>query len=107
MKTLKRTWAEVSLDNLEHNYRAIKNHIPEGCRFLGVMKADAYGHGAVPLSHALCELGAEYLAVSNLEEAIQLRRGIRSASPPGSWSGCCWPPARNNARAARCAVRIL
>ena len=75
MKTLKRTWAEVSLDNLEHNYRAIKNHIPEGCRFLGVMKADAYGHGAVPLSHALCELGAEYLADSNLEEAIQLRRG--------------------------------
>lgn len=75
MKTLRRTWAEVSLDNLEHNYRAIKNHIPEGCRFLGVMKADAYGHGAVPLSHALCELGAEYLAVSNLEEAIQLRRG--------------------------------
>ena len=75
MKTLKRTWAEVSLDNLEHNYRAIQNHIPEGCRFLGVMKADAYGHGAVPLSHALCELGAEYLAVSNLEEAIQLRRG--------------------------------
>ena len=75
MKTLKRTWAEVSLDNLEHNYRAIKNHIPEGCRVLGVMKADAYGHGAVPLSHALCELGAEYLAVSNLEEAIQLRRG--------------------------------
>lgn len=75
MKTLKRTWAEVSLDNLEHNYRAIKNHIPESCRFLGVMKADAYGHGAVPLSHALCELGAEYLAVSNLEEAIQLRRG--------------------------------
>ena len=75
MKTLKRTWAEVSLDNLEHNYHAIKNHIPEGCRFLGVMKADAYGHGAVPLSHALCELGAEYLAVSNLEEAIQLRRG--------------------------------
>ena len=75
MKTLKSTWAEVSLDNLEHNYRAIKNHIPEGCRFLGVMKADAYGHGAVPLSHALCELGAEYLAVSNLEEAIQLRRG--------------------------------
>lgn len=75
MKTLKRTWAEVSLDNLEHNYRAIKNHIPEGCRFLGVMKADAYGHGAVPLSHSLCELGAEYLAVSNLEEAIQLRRG--------------------------------
>lgn len=75
MKTLKRTWAEVSLDNLEHNYHAIQNHIPAECRFLGVVKADAYGHGAVPIGHALCELGAAYLAVANLEEAVQLRRG--------------------------------
>ena len=75
MKTLMRTWAEVSLDHLEHNYRELRRHIPDGCRFLGVMKADAYGHGAVPLSHALSDLGAEYLAVSNLEEAVQIRRG--------------------------------
>ena len=75
MKLLKRTWANVDLDALAHNYHAIKAHIPGDCRFLGVMKADAYGHGAVPLSHALVELGAEYLAVSNLEEAVQLRRG--------------------------------
>lgn len=75
MKLLKRTWADIDLDALAHNYRAIKAHIPNGCRFLGVMKADAYGHGAVPVSHALVELGAEYLAVSNLEEAVQLRRG--------------------------------
>ena len=75
MKLLKRTWADVSLDALAHNYRAIRGHIPAGCKFLGVMKADAYGHGAVPMSHALVELGAEYLAVSNLEEAVQLRRG--------------------------------
>lgn len=75
MKLLKRTWADVSLDALAHNYRAIRGHIPAGCKFLGVMKADAYGHGAVPMSHALVELGAEYLAVSNLEEAVQIRRG--------------------------------
>ncbi len=75
MKLLKRTWADVDLDALAHNYKAIKHHIPAGCRFLGVMKADAYGHGAVPMSHALAELGADYLAVSNLEEAVQLRRG--------------------------------
>lgn len=75
MKLLKRTWANVDLDALAQNYRAIKSHIPQGCRFLGVMKADAYGHGAVPVSHALVELGADYLAVSNLEEAVQLRRG--------------------------------
>src|SRR5699024_12077708 len=75
MKLLKRTWADVSLDALAHNYRAIRGHIQIGCKFLGVMKADAYGHGAVPMSHALVELGAEYLAVSNLEEAVQIRRG--------------------------------
>lgn len=75
MKLLKRTWANVDLDALADNYHAIKAHIPQGCKFLGVMKADAYGHGAVPVSHALVELGADYLAVSNLEEAVQLRRG--------------------------------
>lgn len=75
MKYLKRTWAEVSLDNLSHNYRALRAQIPSDCRFLGVVKADAYGHGAVPVSRHLCELGAEYLAVSNIEEALQLRRG--------------------------------
>ena len=79
MKTLKRTWADVSMDDLEHNYNAIMGHIPSGCRFLGVIKADAYGHGAVPVSQALTDLGAVYLAVSNLEEAIQIRRaGIRT-----------------------------
>ena len=75
MKLLKRPWADVSLDNLAYNYTQIKGHIPSGCKFLGVMKADAYGHGAVPLSNALVDLGADYLAVSNLEEAVQLRRG--------------------------------
>ncbi len=78
MKTLKRTWAEISLDDLEHNYRAIRAHIPPTCKFLGVMKADAYGHGAVSVSGKLTELGCDYLAVSNLEEAVQLRRaGVR------------------------------
>ena len=57
MKLLKRTWADVSLDALAHNYRAIRGHIPAGCKFLGVMKADAYGHGAVPMSHALWSWG--------------------------------------------------
>ena len=37
MKTLKRTWADISLDNLEYNYRPIRAHLPSGTRFLGVM----------------------------------------------------------------------
>ena len=74
MELLKRTWAEVSLDALQHNYNLIRGRIPSQCRVMGVVKADAYGHGAVPVSRALVEFGAEYLAVSNLEEAVQLRR---------------------------------
>lgn len=79
MKDLqKRTWAEISLDNIRHNYRAIRAQLPEGCRFLGVVKADAYGHGAVPVSKLLEEEGAEYLAVSCLDEALELREnGIK------------------------------
>lgn len=72
---LKRTWAEVSLDALQHNYQVLTKDLQEGCRFLGVVKADAYGHGAVPVARELQKLGAGYLAVSNYEEALQLRRG--------------------------------
>ena len=75
MEYQKKTWVEVDLDRLEHNYRTIRAAIPERTRFLGVVKADAYGHGAVPVSLRLQELGAENFAVSNLDEAIQLRRG--------------------------------
>ena len=75
MKLLRRTWADIDLDNLAHNYGLIRQNVPADTKFLGVMKADAYGHGAVPVSHKLVELGAEYLAVSNLEEAVQIRRG--------------------------------
>ena len=75
MDYLKRTWADISLDNLNYNYTQLRTKLPKTCRFLGVVKADAYGHGAVPVSRHLNELGAEYLAVSNIEEALQLRRG--------------------------------
>ena len=71
----KRTWAEISLENLRHNYAAIRKSLPAGCRFLGVVKADAYGHGALPVSRLLQEAGADYLAVSCLDEALELRRG--------------------------------
>ena len=75
----RRTWAEISLPNLEHNYRALRALLPEGCRFLGVVKADAYGHGAVPVARKLEELGAEYLAVACLAEARELREaGVRA-----------------------------
>ena len=70
----KRTWAEVSLGNIEHNYRAIKSRLPEDCKFLGIVKADAYGHGAVRVAKRLEECGADYLAIACLDEALELRK---------------------------------
>ena len=55
----KRTWAEISLENIRHNYRAIRAALPEGCRFLGVVKANAYGHGAPAVARTLEEEGAD------------------------------------------------
>ena len=74
---LKRTWAEIDLDCLEYNYRKLKKLIGGECKFLGVVKADAYGHGAVQVAKCLKELGADYLAVSSLDEVMELRgKGI-------------------------------
>ena len=70
----KRTWAEISLENLRGNYRAIRAALPEGCRFLGVVKANAYGHGAVEVARRLEALGADYLAVACPDELVELRR---------------------------------
>ena len=71
--TLKRTWAEINLDAIEYNYRKIRAHIGKNVKFLGVVKADAYGHGAVMVSKKLESLGADYLAVSSIDEAMELR----------------------------------
>ena len=73
--TLKRTWAEIDLDALAYNYRALRQRVGERVRFLGVVKADAYGHGAVQVSRTLQSLGADYLAVSSIDEAAELRHG--------------------------------
>ncbi len=68
-----RAWAEVNLDALARNYRLLRGLAP-GAKFLGLVKADAYGHGAVPVARKLQALGADMLAVACLAEAVQLRR---------------------------------
>ncbi|MGI6264483.1 MAG: alanine racemase [Acutalibacteraceae bacterium] len=86
---LKRTWAQVDLDAITHNYRVIAGALRGGCKPIAIVKADAYGHGAVPVARALAGAGADFFGVSNLEEALQLRRGgidapilILSYTPP-------------------------
>ena len=68
-----RTWAEVDLGAIRHNVRALKRRAPRS-RLMVVVKADAYGHGAVPVARAALEAGADALAVVTVEEGAELRR---------------------------------
>lgn len=70
---LRRTWAEVDVDAIKHNYKVIRNAVDEQAQIMCVIKADAYGHGAVFLGKLYEKIGADRFAVSNIEEALQLR----------------------------------
>ncbi len=70
----KRTWANIDLDAVKHNYHEICKRLNLNTKLCCVVKANGYGHGAVQLARIYERLGADYLAVSNIEEAIQLRR---------------------------------
>ena len=72
---LNRTWVEIALDRLGQNLAAIRSRTREGCEIMAVVKADAYGHGAPLVAAEYERLGVRRFAVSNLEEAQQLRRG--------------------------------
>ncbi len=70
---IKRTWAEVDLDAIEANFKEIRAHIGEDTKLCCVVKADGYGHGAVKLAKLYSQLGADFFAVSNIDEALELR----------------------------------
>ena len=74
MEFLKRTWATVDLAALQHNFKAVQHLVPTNCTPIAVIKADAYGHGAAACAKALVKAGATWFAVSNLDEALILRR---------------------------------
>ena len=65
-----RCYAEISLEAIGHNIREVKKRLPEGVKLLGVVKANAYGHGAVPVASYL-ENQVDYFATATIEEAIE------------------------------------
>ena len=69
----KRTWAEISMDNIAGNYRQIRQKLHKGCKLMVIVKADAYGHGAAAVVGLMRELGADWLGVATIYEAIGLR----------------------------------
>jgi len=84
------TWAEVSLTTLSQNFRTVQKHVGANVTVCAVVKADAYGHGAVECSRALEAEGAKWLGVTSLDEAIPLREaGVRAniLLMTGFWRG--------------------
>ena len=72
MEFIRRAWAEINLNAIEDNYKAVAQKSEK--TVIPVLKADAYGHGAAMVGKTLYGCGARFFAVSNIEEAVELRR---------------------------------
>ena len=72
MNKYRRIEADINLDNIRENIKMMKACVPESMKMLAVIKADAYGHGAVEVSRALSDL-ADFYAVACIDEAVELR----------------------------------
>ena len=73
------TWAEIDLDAIAFNIRAFKRHVGEKVKLIAVVKANAYGHGAIPVAESALAAGAEMVAVHRMLEGVELRKaGIQA-----------------------------
>lgn len=71
-------WVEIDRSAIQYNVMQTKRLLPSNCRLMAVVKADAYGHGAVEVAKAACNAGASYLGVATVNEGIELREaGMR------------------------------
>ncbi len=84
------SWLEIDLNAIRHNAQAVKKAIGAGRHLMAIVKADAYGHGAVRVAKTALNSGADYLGVATVDEGIQLREGLVNApilmlaEPPAS-----------------------
>ena len=67
-------WVEINISNLENNIQEIKSNVPENIKLLGVVKADAYGHGAAMLAPTILASGIDMLGVASIDEGVDLRQ---------------------------------
>ncbi|PKO16511.1 alanine racemase [candidate division BRC1 bacterium HGW-BRC1-1] len=74
------SWIEIDIEAIRHNFRIFRSLVPPTTAMFAVVKADAYGHGAIPVARALAQEGAEVLCVARVEEALELR-GAGIATP--------------------------
>jgi alanine racemase len=73
------TWAEINLGNLAYNFHQVKKAVSSGVKVMVTVKADAYGHGLIPVAGKLVSCGVDYFGVASIDEGIELRKaGIKS-----------------------------
>ncbi|MEQ1763966.1 MAG: alanine racemase [Pyrinomonadaceae bacterium] len=89
VSAIRPTVAEINLDNLAFNFHSVKEFVGEGVAFMAVVKADAYGHGAVPCAARLEAEGVDWFAVATVEEGVELREA--RISKPILVLGGFWP----------------
>ena len=70
----KRVYAKINLDNIQKNIQSIKSKFSNKVAVMGIVKANAYGHGAVEVARAMCDSGVNYFGVAAIDEAIELRQ---------------------------------
>ncbi len=83
-----RCWAEIDGSALRHNLSVVRSRIPPEAKLVAVVKANAYGHGLIPVAKELVGGGAEVLGVSNVEEAAELRAAGVETTPILLLSAC-------------------
>src|SRR5215211_7167678 len=83
------TWAEIDLNQLAANFKQVKQRVGTTARIMAVVKANAYGHGAVECARRLAAEGADWFGVALPEEAIQLRTA--GITQPLLCLGGFWP----------------
>ena len=80
MRFYRPTWAEVNLKNLAHNFRQVKKILSPSTKVMVTVKADAYGHGLIPVADTLQRLGVDYFGVASIDEGIALRKAKINSS---------------------------
>ena len=73
INTHKDAWVEINLEALANNIQEIKKGIPKGKKFLGIVKADAYGHGSAMIAQTMLASGVDMFGVSSVDEGLDLR----------------------------------
>jgi alanine racemase len=82
------TWVEINLAHLKSNYQAIRQKAKPSTGIMAIVKADAYGHGLVPVAQALTDEGVSALGVASIAEGIQIRRKVDNRIPVILLLGC-------------------